>query len=83
MSIGYESWFVSARDPISPRALWIRRTRHRPVQGPESVALWCAVFNGDRGRPPGELSLSSDRGAYEYATRQEMPGIIPQQLPEG
>jgi len=28
---------------VSPRALWIRRTRHRPRHGPESVALWCTV----------------------------------------
>jgi len=41
MSAGaYESWFVSARDPASPRALWIRHTRHRPRQGPESAAMW-------------------------------------------
>ena len=30
-----------------------------------------------------EVSLSSSRGAYEYGTRQEMPGITPQPLPEG
>jgi hypothetical protein len=33
---------------------------------------------GDR-----ELTLSSSRGAYEYGTRQGMPGIVPQPLPEG
>jgi len=50
MSVGgYESWFVSARDPASRRALWIRHTRHRPSQGAESVALWCTVI--DRGQP--------------------------------
>ncbi|HEY6311898.1 MAG TPA: hypothetical protein VIY52_13990 [Streptosporangiaceae bacterium] len=48
---GYESWFVSARDPVSPRALWIRHTRHRPGQGPESVALWCTVIDPDLGQP--------------------------------
>lgn len=42
---GYESWFVSARDPASPRALWIRHTRHRPRHGAESVALWCTVVD--------------------------------------
>ncbi|MGO8894729.1 MAG: hypothetical protein ACLP8X_14100 [Streptosporangiaceae bacterium] len=30
-----------------------------------------------------ELALSSSRGAYEYGTRQGMPGIEPQPLPEG
>jgi hypothetical protein len=30
-----------------------------------------------------ELVLSSSRGAYEYGTRQCMPGIEPQPLPEG
>lgn len=49
---GYESWFVSARDPVSPRALWIRHTRHRPRQGPESVALWCTVIDRDLGNRP-------------------------------
>ena len=49
---GYESWFVSARDPVSPRALWIRHTRHRPDQGPESVALWCTVVDPGMGQPP-------------------------------
>ncbi len=49
---GYESWFVSARDPVSPRALWIRHTRHRPRQGPESVALWCTIIDRDLGQPP-------------------------------
>ncbi len=52
---GYESWFLSARDPASRRALWIRHTRHRPVQGPESVALWCTVADPDLGRPPGTV----------------------------
>ena len=49
---GYESWFVSARDPASPRALWIRHTRHRPRHGRESVALWCTVVDRDGDRPP-------------------------------
>src|SRR5580700_10638016 len=48
----YESWFVSARDPVSPRALWIRHTRHRPRAGRESVALWCTVIDRDDGRQP-------------------------------
>src|SRR5690348_1323508 len=48
---GYESWFVSARDPDSARALWIRHTRHRPLEGPESAALWCTVAGRDLGRP--------------------------------
>jgi hypothetical protein len=47
---GYESWFVSARDPDARRALWIRHTRHRPSRGPESVALWCTVLDRDTGR---------------------------------
>jgi hypothetical protein len=36
-------------------------------------------------RGPGdrEVTLSSNRGAYEYGTRQGMPGITPQPLPEG
>jgi hypothetical protein len=49
---GYESWFVSARDPASRRALWIRHTRHRPRQGPESAALWCTVLDHALGARP-------------------------------
>jgi hypothetical protein len=49
---GYESWFVSARDPAFPRALWIRHTRHRPRRGPESAALWCTVIDRDLSRQP-------------------------------
>ena len=52
MSVGgYESWFISARDPVSPRALWIRHTRHRPVNEQESVALWCTVIDRHAGQP--------------------------------
>jgi hypothetical protein len=49
---GYESWFISARDPAAPRALWIRHTRLRPVTGPESAALWCTVVDHDLGERP-------------------------------
>lgn len=49
---GYESWFISARDPASPRALWIRHTTHRPRQGPESVALWCTLADRSTGQRP-------------------------------
>ena len=42
---GYESWFVSARDPASARGVWIRHTRLRPVAGLESAALWCTVVD--------------------------------------
>jgi hypothetical protein len=51
----YESWFVSARDPAGPRALWVRHTRTWPpeprsdaggggAEGRESVGLWCTLF---------------------------------------
>jgi hypothetical protein len=40
---GYESSFVSARDPAGQRALWIRHTRYRPRRGRPSAALWCTV----------------------------------------
>jgi hypothetical protein len=49
---GYESWFVSARDPASARAVWIRHTRLRPAGGPESAALWCTVVDQALGRRP-------------------------------
>ncbi|HEV2374170.1 MAG TPA: hypothetical protein VGS19_18690 [Streptosporangiaceae bacterium] len=49
---GYESWFVSARDPESGRALWIRHTRLRRGQAPESAALWCTVVDRGSGERP-------------------------------
>jgi hypothetical protein len=49
---GYESWFLSARDPGSPRALWIRHTRLVPRSGTVSAALWCTLADRDGGRPP-------------------------------
>jgi hypothetical protein len=49
---GYESWFVSAHDPLSRRALWIRHTRHRPREGTISAATWCTFIDRDGGRPP-------------------------------
>src|SRR5215472_5892703 len=52
MSAGYESWFVSARDPAGTRALWIRHTRLRPRGGPETAALWCTLADGGNGQPP-------------------------------
>ena len=49
---GYESWFLNARDPGAPTALWIRHTRHRPRRGPESAALWCTLADRSQGRAP-------------------------------
>src|SRR4051794_15949721 len=51
----YESWFLSARDTEpgrSPRALWIRHTRHRAADAPrETVAMWCTLFDPAQGAP--------------------------------
>lgn len=49
---GYESWFLSARDPGSPRALWIRHTRLAPRGGAASAALWCTLADRGGGHPP-------------------------------
>jgi hypothetical protein len=45
MSGWYESWFVSARDPASPRALWIRHTRLHRSGRPDLAALWCTIVD--------------------------------------
>jgi hypothetical protein len=51
----YESWFLSARDAEpgrSPRALWIRHTRHQAASAAEgTAALWCTVFDPQGGAP--------------------------------
>jgi hypothetical protein len=41
---GYESWFLSARDPEARRALWIRHTRFRRADGRDRAGLWCTLF---------------------------------------
>lgn len=48
----YESWFLSARDPASARALWIRHTRVRGRGGPQTAALWCTVADPRLGASP-------------------------------
>ncbi|HYB18995.1 MAG TPA: hypothetical protein VEF71_26495, partial [Streptosporangiaceae bacterium] len=59
---GYESWFISARDPASPRALWIRHTRLQSRAGPESAALWCTV--ADPGLGPQPVVVKQVFGAF-------------------
>jgi len=80
-SAGYESWFVSARDPGSLRALWIRHTRNRPAQGPASAALWCTVAGGDPGGEPvvvkqvfGAFPADSAAGPEGFRGRATMGG---------
>jgi len=80
---GYESWFVSARDLASPRALWIRHTRHRPRQGPESAALWCTVVDGDPGTRPvvikqvfGAFPVEAAAGAGQFRGQAAMGGRV-------
>jgi hypothetical protein len=100
---GYESWFVSARDPSSPRALWIRHTRPRPRQRPESVALWCTVVDRDLGQPPavvkevfgtfppgaaagpgqfrGQASMGAQTGRWDLAIAGGQPPLRPLRPP--
>jgi hypothetical protein len=51
----YESWFLSARDTEpgrTPRAVWIRHTRHRGASSSGgTAALWCTVFDPAAGAP--------------------------------
>jgi hypothetical protein len=58
----YESWFLSARDPAAPRALWIRHTRFRRAEGRESVALWCTLFE------PAPVAVKQSLEAFPEAT---------------
>src|SRR4051812_40965888 len=60
----YESWFLSARDAEpgrSPRALWIRHTRHRAAgAAAETVATWCTLSAPAAG-PPAAVKESGPR----------------------
>src|SRR5579859_1456375 len=78
---GYESWFVSARDPASPRALWIRHTRLRPSAGPQTAALWCTLVDPGLGRHPavvkqifGTFPAGTVAGPGQFRGTAEMAG---------
>ena len=78
---GYESWFVSARDPASRRALWIRHTRLQPSAGPESAALWCMLADPDLGPEPvvvkqvfGTLPATAVAGPARFRGTASMAG---------
>ncbi|HEY7077881.1 MAG TPA: hypothetical protein VH418_21035 [Solirubrobacteraceae bacterium] len=69
MGGGYESWFLSARDPAAPRALWIRHTRWRPAEGRESVALWCTLFD------PEPVAVKQSLDAFPPDARADADGF--------
>jgi hypothetical protein len=78
---GYESWFVSARDPAGQRALWIRHTTHRPRLGPPSAALWCTVADRGQSGPPtvvkqvfGDLPADAAAGPGRFRGEAVMAG---------
>ncbi len=56
-----------------------------PPGGTRAVrhAALAAVELTVHGRGGRELTLSSNCAAYEYGTRQDSQGIVPQPLPEG
>ncbi len=72
-SVGYESWFVSARDPEATCALWIRRTALDVGERAVDVAAWCTTFQGSQAHTvkqvwrkddvPPELTASATRFA--------------------
>jgi hypothetical protein len=45
--VGYESWFLSARDPEARRGLWIRRNVRTLSTGAAVVAHWFTTFAPD------------------------------------
>jgi hypothetical protein len=74
-SPGYESWFLSARDPLAQRALWIRHTRLRLRGGPESAALWCTVADRENGQPPAVVKqVFADRAGRGNAGPERFQG---------
>jgi hypothetical protein len=80
-SSGYESWFLSARDPVADRALWIRHTRHHPRHGPESAALWCTVVDHDLDQPAAvvkevfaDFPADTEAGPGRFRGRAAMAG---------
>jgi hypothetical protein len=42
----YESFYLKAADPLTPRAVWIRHTTLRRPGGPERASLWCTLWDG-------------------------------------
>jgi hypothetical protein len=71
---GYESWFLSARDPAGRRGLWIRHTRQRPLPGSaaaaqspaETAALWCTII--DRDVSPAPIAVKQVLAAHPADT---------------
>ena len=47
LRIGYESFYLCARDPDGTRAAWVRYTVQKPVGGAVTGSVWCTLF--DRG----------------------------------
>lgn len=47
----YESYYLRAVDPRSPRGIWIRYTVSRPAGRPPEGQLWCTFFDRSRPRP--------------------------------
>ena len=45
-----ESYFLRANDPSRPRALWLKATIFRPLQGDPEAETWCIWFDGDHDR---------------------------------
>ena len=44
LRIGYESFYLCARDPDGTRAAWIRYTVQKPVGGAVTGSVWCTLF---------------------------------------
>ena len=49
----YESFYLRAVDPASPRAIWLRHTVHQRPGEPATASLWVTLF--DAGKPPRAL----------------------------
>ena len=62
----YESWFLRANDPGSPRAVWLKATILQPRGGEAIAESWCALF-GMGGDTPWAAKATVPRADATFA----------------
>lgn len=70
-----ESWFLRANHPREPRALWLKITVLRRLDGEAVAEAWCSLFDGVEGRAWGArqtVALSDARFATHVPLSAEV-----------
>ena len=62
----YESYYLRAVDPASPRAIWIRYTVHKEPGRDPVGSLWCTLFDASQPTPLAVKQTVSDPHGGEW-----------------